>query len=154
MYAHWENVPTRWKDNDIYGHLNNAVYYSLMDTVINTWLIREGGLDIHDGGVIGLCVQSRCEFTASAAFPEPIEVGLRVGKLGNSSVTYEVGLYREDGETLLAQGAFTHVFVDRGSRRPTPIEGALRQSLQRLVTTAAERPTNLSQRPNEHEISG
>ncbi len=133
VYAYWEIVPTRWKDNDVYGHLNNAVYYSLMDTVINTWLIREGGLDIHDGGVIGLCVQSRCEFTASAAFPEPIEVGLRVGKLGNSSVTYEAGLYREGRGTLLAEGTFTHVFVNRVTRRPTPIAGHLRESLLRLV---------------------
>ncbi|MGH3738995.1 MAG: acyl-CoA thioesterase [Micromonosporaceae bacterium] len=125
---------------DVYGHLNNAVHYSLMDTVINTWLIREGGLDIHDGGVIGLCVQSRCEFKASAAFPEPVHVGLRVGRLGTSSVTYQVGLYQSDRETILAEGSFTHVFVDRTTRRPTPIEGALRQSLQRLATAATERP--------------
>ncbi|MQA24501.1 MAG: acyl-CoA thioesterase [Micromonosporaceae bacterium] len=104
-----------------------------MDTVINSWLIREGGLDIHDGDVIGLCVESRCVFKASAAFPEPVQVGLRVGKLGNSSVTYEVGLYREDRETLLAEGTFTHVFVDRATHRPTPIAGQLKQSLELLV---------------------
>lgn len=134
-YPHWEVVPTRWKDNDVYGHLNNAVHYSLMDTVINSWLIHEGGLDIHDGDVIGLCVESRCVFKAAAAFPEPIEVGLRVGTLGSSSVTYETGLYRRDRQALLAEGSFTHVFVDRATRRPTPIEGALRQALERLVTS-------------------
>lgn len=132
MYPHWETVTTRWHDNDVYGHLNNAVHYSLMDTVINTWLIREGGLDIHDSDVIGLCVESRCVFKASSAFPEPVQVGLRVGKLGNSSVTYEVGLYREGRETLLAEGSFTHVFVDRATRRPTPLAGDLREALERL----------------------
>ncbi|MGH3713545.1 MAG: acyl-CoA thioesterase [Micromonosporaceae bacterium] len=119
---------------DIYGHINNAVYYAYMDTVINTWLIREGGLDIHDGGTIGLCVASRCDFKAPASFPEQIEAGLRVGKLGTSSVTYEVGLHRGDRQTVLAEGSFTHVFVDRASRRPTPIVGRLRESLERLVT--------------------
>lgn len=135
VYAYWEIVPTRWKDNDLYGHINNAVHYSLMDTVINSWLIREGGLDIRGGEAIGLCVQSRCEFKASAAFPEPIRVGLRVGHLGRSSVVYEVGLYRDDGETLLAEGTFTHVFVDRDTRRPTPITGRIRAALEKLVVT-------------------
>ncbi|MGH3647651.1 MAG: acyl-CoA thioesterase [Micromonosporaceae bacterium] len=123
---------------DIYGHINNAVYYAYMDTVINNWLISEGGLDIHDGGVIGLCVESHCEFRAPAAYPERLRAGLRVGRLGRSSVRYEVGVFR-DG-TLLAEGHFVHVFVDRATRRPTPIEGALRRSLERLVTAAAERP--------------
>ena len=135
MYRHWETAATRWHDNDIYGHLNNTVYYSLMDTVINNWLIREAGLDIHAGDVIGVCVQSHCEFKASAAYPEPIQVGLRVGRLGNSSVTYQVGLYRADRQVLLAEGSFTHVFVDRATRRPTPIAGALRQALTRPLAT-------------------
>lgn len=138
MYAHWEVVPTRWKDNDLYGHINNAVHYSLMDTVINSWLIREGGLDIHNGEVIGLCVASRCEFKASAAFPEPIHVGLRVGRLGRSSVQYEVGLCREDRAALLAAGDFTHVFVDRETRCPTPIAGDLRLALTRLAMSRSE----------------
>ncbi|MGH3712416.1 MAG: acyl-CoA thioesterase [Micromonosporaceae bacterium] len=123
---------------DIYGHVNNAVYYAYMDTVVNNWLIREGGLDIHHGNVIGLCVESHCEFKAPAAYPETLRAGLRVGRLGRSSVRYEVGVFR-DG-TLLADGHFVHVFVDRGTRCPTTIEGALRHSLERLVTTAAERP--------------
>lgn len=133
VYGYWETVGTRWWDNDIYGHINNAVYYSFMDTVINNWLIRYGGLDIHHGGTIGLCVESRCAFKAPAAFPEPIRVGLRIGHLGRSSVRYEVGLFREDSTTLLAEGRFVHVFVDRDSRRPVPIEGALRQAMSGLV---------------------
>ncbi|MGH3728621.1 MAG: acyl-CoA thioesterase [Micromonosporaceae bacterium] len=124
-------VATRWTDNDIYGHLNNTVYYSLMDTAINNWLIREGGLDIHGGDTIGVCVESRCVYKASAAFPEPIHVGLRVERLGRSSVTYRLGLFAEGGK-LLAEGSFTHVFVDRANRRPTPIAGTVRESLERL----------------------
>lgn len=137
MYPHWETVATRWHDNDIYGHVNNTVYYAFMDTVINTWLIREGGLDIHDGGTIGLCVESHCEFKAPAAFPETLRAGLRVGRLGNSSVRYEIGLYREG--TLLAQGHFVHVFVDRTTRRPVPIDGQLRKALRDL-TIDSEQP--------------
>ncbi len=110
MYQHWEPVSTRWHDNDIYGHVNNTVFYAYMDTVINDWLIAEGGLDIHDGDVIGLCVESHCEFKAPAAFPETLRAGLRVGHLGRSSVRYEIGIYRDD--TLLAEGHFVHVFVE------------------------------------------
>ncbi|GAB3480204.1 acyl-CoA thioesterase [Amycolatopsis cihanbeyliensis] len=132
-YPHWETVPTRWKDNDVYGHMNNAVHYSIMDTVINTWLIREGGLDIHDGDTIGLCVESRCNYHAATAFPESLAVGLRVGKLGGSSVRYEVGIHRQDRETVVAEGHFVHVFVDRETRRPRPISGRLRDSLAALL---------------------
>lgn len=138
MYGYWETVGTRWNDNDIYGHINNAVYYAYMDTVINNWLIAEGGLDIHDGDVIGLCVESHCEFKAPAAYPETLRAGLRVGHLGRSSVRYEVGVHR-DG-TVLAEGHFVHVFVDRATRGPTPIEGTLRHCLERLLSAAAERP--------------
>ncbi len=131
MYQHWEPVSTRWHDNDIYGHVNNTVFYAYMDTVINDWLIAEGGLDIHDGDVIGLCVESHCEFKAPAAFPETLRAGLRVGHLGRSSVRYEIGIYRDD--TLLAEGHFVHVFVHRATRRPASITGALRRSLEQLV---------------------
>ncbi|RAY11310.1 acyl-CoA thioesterase [Actinomadura craniellae] len=130
---HWVSVPTRWKDNDVYGHVNNAVHYSLMDTVINTWLIEEAGLDIHAGGSIGLCVESHCTYTASVSFPEVIRVGLRIGKLGRSSVRYELGLFKADGATLVAEGHFVHVFVDRDTRRPTEIGGGLRAAMERLV---------------------
>jgi acyl-CoA thioester hydrolase len=110
-----------------------------MDTVINNWLIRYGGLDIHDGTMIGLCVESHCSFKAPAAFPEPIRVGLRIGHLGRSSVRYEVGLFRVDPQAddtageLLAEGHFVHVFVDRQSRRPVPIQGPMRDAMRRIT---------------------
>jgi acyl-CoA thioester hydrolase len=132
-YRYWQSVPTRWKDNDVYGHVNNAVHYSLMDTVINDWLIREGGLDIHDGAQIGLCVQSHCDYSESVSFPDTLDVGLRIGKLGTSSVRYECGLFRGSDGVLVAAGNFTHVFVDRKTRRPTPIDPALRKAMEGLV---------------------
>ncbi|HKN53613.1 MAG TPA: thioesterase family protein [Amycolatopsis sp.] len=130
-YPHWQTVPLRWKDNDVYGHVNNVVHYSLMDTVINTWLIEEGGLDIETGSVIGLCVESQCKYHASASFPGELRMGLRVGHLGKSSVRYEVGMY--SAETLVAEGHFVHVFVDRVTRRPVPVSGKLRACLEALV---------------------
>jgi acyl-CoA thioester hydrolase len=132
-YVHWESVPTRWKDNDVYGHVNNAVHYSLMDTVINSWLIGTAGLDIHDGTAIGLCVESHCVYKGSVSFPEVIKIGLRIGRLGTSSVRYELGLFRADGETLIAEGHFVHVFVDRRTRRPVEIGGPLRSAMQKLM---------------------
>lgn len=131
-YAHWRDVPTRWKDNDLYGHVNNVVYYSFMDTVVNSWLIEHGGLDIHAGERIGVCVRSQCEYRASAAFPDVLSIGMRVGHLGRSSVRYELGMYRA-GETLVAEGQFVHVFVGRDDRKPVPITGELREALAGLA---------------------
>jgi acyl-CoA thioester hydrolase len=134
-YAYWESVPTRWKDNDVYGHVNNAVHYSLMDTVINTWLIGTAGLDIHEGQAIGLCVESHCVYREPVSFPEVIRIGLRIGGLGTSSVRYELGLFRADGRTLVAEGHFVHVFVDRETRRPVEIAAPLRSALRSLLVT-------------------
>ncbi|GAA1034788.1 thioesterase family protein [Amycolatopsis albidoflavus] len=131
-YPHWQTVPLRWKDNDVYGHVNNVVHYSLMDTVINTWLIERGGLDIESGPVIGLCVESRCAYHASVSFPDALRIGLRVAHLGRSSVRYEIGMYSAS-ETLVAEGHFVHVFVDRESRRPVEVTGKLRESLAGLA---------------------
>ncbi|OZM74728.1 thioesterase [Amycolatopsis antarctica] len=128
-YAYWETVPTRWKDNDVYGHVNNVVHYSVMDTIINRWLIERAGLDIHHGATIGLCVESHCNYHGAVAFPDVLKAGLRVGKLGRTSVRYEIGMFREDGETLIAEGHFVHVFVARESRRPAEITGTLREAL-------------------------
>ncbi|HZR34966.1 MAG TPA: thioesterase family protein [Nevskia sp.] len=132
-YPHFQTITTRWKDNDIYGHVNNVEYYSYFDTVINSYLIREGGLDIHAGGSIGVCAESHCRFLDSLAFPDAVEAGLRVAKLGNSSVRYEIGLFRAGSAQPAAEGWFVHVFVDRAQRRPQPIAGTLRAALERLV---------------------
>lgn len=131
-YRYLLPMQTRWKDNDVYGHVNNVEYYSYFDTVINTYLIREGGLDIHRGGIIGLCAESHCSYKAALAFPETVSAGLRVAKLGNASVRYEIGLFGEGSETPAAEGWFVHVFVDRETRRSTPIPEQLRVALQRL----------------------
>jgi acyl-CoA thioester hydrolase len=132
-YPHVLEIPTRWKDNDVYGHVNNVEYYSYFDTVINAWLIREGGLDIHGGAVIGLCAESHCSFKAELAFPETVRAGLRVGKLGRSSVRYEIGLFREAGDEPAAEGWFVHVFVDRETRRSVEIPAGIRAALERLA---------------------
>jgi acyl-CoA thioester hydrolase len=131
-YPHRLLIPTRWNDNDVYGHVNNVEYYAYFDTVINAWLINEGGLDIHRGLVVGLCAESHCDFRAALAFPETVEAGLRVGRLGNSSVRYELALFSEGVEAPAATGWFVHVFVDREQRRSTAIPSRLRTSLERL----------------------
>ena len=135
-YPHHRAIPTRWADNDVYGHVNNVEYYAFFDTVINAWLISEGGLDIHGGAVIGLCAESHCEFTAPLAFPETVVAGLRVTRIGRSSVRYEIGLFGPDG-VAAASGWFVHVFVDRASRRPVAIPDRLRGALASLQTSTA-----------------
>jgi acyl-CoA thioester hydrolase len=132
-FPHFHAITTRWKDNDVYGHVNNVEYYSFFDTVINEFLIRSGGLDIHRGPVIGLCVESQCTFKASLAFPDTVDAGLRVTKLGNSSVTYEIGLFRAGSDAPAALGRFVHVFVDRGNRRPVPLPDELRSALEGIA---------------------
>jgi acyl-CoA thioester hydrolase len=131
-YPHVLPIPTRWMDNDVYGHVNNVQYYSYFDTVINEYLIRAGGLDIHAGEVIGVCAESHCTYAAGIAFPEVVHAGLRVGQLGRSSVRYEIGLFREDAAEPAATGWFVHVFVDRESRRPAEIPPGLRAALEAI----------------------
>ena len=135
-YAHMLEIPTRWNDNDVYGHVNNVEYYAFFDTVINKWLIAEGGLDIHRGDVIGVCVESHCEYKAGFEFPETVEALLRVGKLGKSSVRYEIGLFSAGADEPAATGHFVHVFVDREARRPTEMPEQLRGSLERLIVSS------------------
>ena len=138
-YPHFETIPTRWNDNDVYGHVNNVEYYAFFDTVINRWLINEGGLDIHGGDVIGVCAESHCTYRDGFSFPDDVEAGLRVGKLGNSSVRYEIGLFATGAEEPAATGWFVHVFVDAESRRPAEMPDRLRASLERLrVSGGAE----------------
>ena len=131
-YRHFLTIGTRWMDNDLYGHVNNVVYYSYFDTVINSYLVDAGGLAIHDGQVIGLCAESHCRYLGSLAFPEVVEAGLRVEHLGRTSVRYGIGLFRAGAAEPAAEGWFVHVFVDRQTRRPVPLEGRLRDSLERL----------------------
>lgn len=131
-YKHFQPITTRWHDNDIYGHVNNVVYYGFFDTAVNNYLIRQGGLDIQDGDIVGFVVSSACDYFASIAYPDLIEVGLRVAKLGNSSVQYELAIFREGEQEACAAGRFVHVFVERASNRPTAIPGRLRAALEAL----------------------
>jgi acyl-CoA thioester hydrolase len=135
-YPHSLAIPTRWMDNDVYGHVNNVTYFSYFDTVINRWLIAEGGLDIHAGEVIGVCAESHCAYHAPLAFPDVVYAGLRVTQLARSSVRYEIGLFRGEHDEPAATGWFVHVFVDRARRRPVPIPAPLRAALERLQAPA------------------
>lgn len=132
-FAHFADITTRWIDNDAYGHINNVVYYEFFDTVVNGYLLAQGVLDIADGPVIGLVVETKCNYFRSIAFPDQIRAGLRVAKLGTSSVTYDVGIFRNDEDTASAQGHFVHVYVDRASNKPVPLPTALKQALVKLV---------------------
>ena len=124
-------------DNDVYGHVNNVVYYSYFDTVINRYLIEHGGLDIEKGPVIGLCVESHCEYFAPVSYPQLLDAGMRVGKLGKSSVRYEIGIFSPGAEQAAAQGHFVHVFVDRETRRPAELPAKLREALSRVLASGA-----------------
>ena len=140
-YRHFLTIPTRWMDNDVYGHVNNVVYYSYFDTVVNEYLIRAGVLDIEHGATIGLVVETQCNYFEPLAFPARVDAGLRVARLGTSSVRYEVGLFGEGGMQPAAQGHFVHVYVDRATRRPVAaLPDALRGALAPLVVTPAPAP--------------
>ena len=136
-FRHFSDVPTRWMDNDVYGHVNNVVYYSWFDTVVNRYLIESGALDIDAGAVIGLVVETRCNYFASLAFPQTIAAGLRVGSLGRSSVRYEIGLFAPGADHSAAAGHFIHVYVDRATRRPVDLPAALRAALEPLAIVPA-----------------
>jgi len=129
-YPAREPFPTRWSDNDQYGHLNNTVYYVAMDTAINAWMIREAGLRPTGDDVIAVCAASSCEFRASAAFPERLEVGIGVERLGTTSLTWRLAILREGEDEPLATGRFVHVFVDAGERRPAPIPLPIRAAIE------------------------
>lgn len=129
----WRAIPTRWADNDVYGHVNNVVYYGWFDTAVNAHLIEAGALDIEAGTVIGLVVETQCRYFAPLAFPQTVEAGLRVARLGRSSVRYELGLFAQGAPLSAAHGHFVHVYVDRDSRRPTELPEPLRAALQTLL---------------------
>ena len=132
-YRHFLEIPTRWMDNDVYGHVNNVVYYSYFDTVVNEYLVSSGTLDIEGSPVIGLVVETGCRYFQPMAFPDTVHAGLRVARLGKSSVRYEVGLFRNDGDSAAAQGHFVHVYVERESRKPAPLPEDATQALQKLL---------------------
>jgi acyl-CoA thioester hydrolase len=132
-YKAFRAIPTRWMDNDIYGHINNVVHYSLFDTAVNSWLIAEGVLDIHHSQQVGLIVETGCRYFAEMAFPDVVTAGIRVARLGTSSVRYEIGLFRNDEEDAAAEGFFIHVYVERTTRKPQPLGSALRSALERIL---------------------
>ena len=131
-YAQFREISTRWMDNDAYGHVNNVVYYSFFDTAVNAWLIEQGALDVEHGAVIGLVVETSCNYFEPLSFPQVVQAGLRVAHVGSSSVRYEVGLFGPGQPLTAAAGHFVHVYVDRVTRRPVPLPPALLAALQPL----------------------
>lgn len=131
-YRVFRAIGTRWSDNDVYGHVNNVVYYSWFDTAVNAHLIEQGALDIHSGEVIGLVIETQCNYFAPLAFPQTVWAGLRVAHLGSSSVRYEVGLFADGEDLAAACGHFVHVYVNRETRRPVPLPDALKKTLETL----------------------
>jgi acyl-CoA thioester hydrolase len=131
-YRAFRTITTRWMDNDAYGHVNNVVYYSWFDTAVNAHLVEQGALDIQHGGTIGLVIETQCNYFAPVEFPQTVEAGLRVARIGNSSVRYEVGLFLQGEPLTVARGHFVHVYVDRATRRPTPLPARLKQVLETL----------------------
>lgn len=131
-YKYFLSIPTRWMDNDIYGHVNNVVYYSYFDTVVNGYLIEEKALDIHGGEQIGLVVETQCNYFAPLAFPDVIDAGVRVTRIGTSSVRYEIGLFKQGSDEAAAEGHFVHVYVDKQSRKPKPLNDGLRAALTKI----------------------
>ncbi len=136
-YVHFSRITTRWMDNDVYGHVNNVVYYSFFDTAVNKFLIDANTLDVQKSSVVGLVVETQCRYFRSIAFPDSVDAGIRVARLGSSSVRYEVGLFRNDDEAAAAQGHFVHVYVDRTTNRPAPIPEAARTLLATLMRDAS-----------------
>lgn len=134
-YRLFRPITTRWMDNDVYGHINNVVYYSFFDTVVNGWLVENGLLDIAGSPTVGLVVETKCNYFASVAFPERIEGGLRIDRIGGSSVTYGIGIFADGAAEAAAAGHFVHVYVERESQRPVPIPDRVRGAMQDLVVS-------------------
>ena len=133
VYRAFRDLPTRWMDNDAYGHVNNVVHYSLFDTCVNAWLVEAGLLDVEHSDLIGLVVETGCRYARPISFPEVVAAGLRVAALGTSSVRYEVGLFTAAAPAAAAEVFFVHVYVDRASRRPVPLPPAWRDTLQQIA---------------------
>ena len=131
-YRHFLTIPTRWMDNDVYGHVNNVVYYSFFDTVVNKFLIEQGQLDYSKGKVVGLVVETKCQYFAPIAFPDVVVAGIRVAHIGTSSVRYEIGLFKNDEGNPAAEGYFVHVYVTRSGNKPTPLSTQMRSVLAKI----------------------
>jgi acyl-CoA thioester hydrolase len=139
-YPFHRAFPTRWNDNDVFGHVNNTVYHAAMDTTVTSWLLTEAGVRMLDGDTIAVVRASSCEYEASISYPDVLDVGLRAGRVGTTSVTWEFGMRRAGEDAVVARGRFVHVFLDRASLRPVPVPADLRTRVQEtLVVTAAER---------------
>jgi acyl-CoA thioester hydrolase len=136
-FRHFHPIETRWMDNDVYGHVNNVTYYSYFDTAVNHYLIKQGALDLASSEVIGLVVETQCRYFSPVAFPDRIEVGVRVASIGTSSVRYELAIFREGQDSAAAQGHFVHVYVDRASNRPVPLPEVYQRALAPLRMPAA-----------------
>lgn len=133
QYKTFVPMNTRWADNDAYGHVNNVTYYAYFDTAANHYLIKEGGLDIEHGAIIGFVVNSGCDYHSAISYPDNIEVGLRVDRIGNSSVQYGLAVFKEGHQNASASGHFVHVFVDRESQKPVAIPSQLRKALEAIL---------------------
>ena len=131
-YRHFLTIPTRWMDNDVYGHVNNVVYYSFFDTVVNKFLIEESQLDYSEGKVVGLVVETKCQYFAPIAFPDVVVAGIKVVHIGTSSVRYEIGLFKNDEEKPAAEGHFVHVYVTRSTNIPTPLSSEMQSTLAKI----------------------
>ena len=131
-YAHFIPITTRWMDNDVYRHVNNVVYYSFFDTAVNEYMLRQGVLDLHDSPIVCLVVETGCQYFSPISFPDAVQCGLRVAHLGNSSVRFEIGVFRNADDTAVAQGHFVHVACDRDTHRPVPMPAAMRAALEKL----------------------
>jgi len=134
-YKHFLPLQTRWADNDVYGHVNNVAYYGYFDTIVNEYLISADALDIHSGDVIGLVVETGCQYFAPLAFPDKLEGALRVARIGKSSVRYELAIFKAGAGTPAAEGHFVHVYVSRETRRPVPLADGFREALKQLQVT-------------------
>lgn len=137
-YVFFREMATRWMDNDVYGHINNVVHYSLFDTAVNTWLIERGLLDPKKSSQIGLVAETGCRYCSEMSYPDIIVAGLRVGRIGTSSVRYEIGLFRNNDDVAAAEGFFVHVYVNSTTRRPEPIAAPLRAALETLLLRSEE----------------
>jgi acyl-CoA thioester hydrolase len=131
-YKAWRPIATRWMDNDVYGHVNNVVYYSFFDTAVNAWLVEQGLLDIEKGPIIGLVVETGCTYARPVAFPEEVQAGIAVSRIGNSSIRYEIGLFVKGNSEPAAEGFFVHVYVERDGRKPRKVDAEWRATLAKI----------------------